>query len=256
MLRTGTLVATLLMLLFPASLTACAPTGDGLTRTEAMVNGQNTLSIWDADRATRGVVVFFHGLDRDESILELDEPHRALVRALCDAGYVVVAGRAGGNAYGNSESQRDYAELAIRAADQHRVSDVFFLGESMGTVAAVNLMAKRPDLRPRGLAAIGPALNFDAAEGDYRTSLAGVNSDPAGTDPMKLPVESLAGQNFRFYVSPGDTLVPTSTNATEFRARFGAAANVSLVECSGAHLDPSCINGEDVVSWFDNLAQW
>lgn len=236
--------------------TACSSPGDGLTRVRAVVDGENTLSIWNDGVTTRGVVVYFHGLDRDETILEMDESHRELIRRLTDAGYAVVASRAGGNAYGNTESQNDYAELTVTAAAHHRVSDVFFLAESMGTVAAVNLMARRPDLRPRGLAAIGPALNLGAVGDDYRTGLLGANPDVTETDPMRLPAESLAGQSFRFYVSPDDVLVPTASNADAFRARFGSVADVSIVECSGQHLNSSCVNGEDVASWFSVIAPW
>ncbi|TSD95445.1 lysophospholipase [Gordonia rubripertincta] len=247
---------TMTMVALATSTAGCASPADGLTRTRGVVAGENTLSIWNDAVTTRGVVVYFHGLDRDETILEMDEPHRELTRRLTDAGYVVVASRAGGNAYGNKESQDDYAELAVTAAAQHRVSDVFFLAESMGTVAAVNLMAKRPDLRPRGLAAIGPALNFGAVADDYRPSLLGANPDVSETDPMRLPVESLAGQRFRFYVSPDDVLVPTASNADAFRARFGSVADVSMIECSGEHLNSSCVNGGDVVSWFSAIAPW
>lgn len=234
----------------------CSSSGDGLTRVRAVVAGENTLSIWNDTVTTRGVVVYFHGLDRDETILEMDASHRELIRRLTDAGYAVVASRAGGNAYGNRESQDDYAELAVTAIADRRVSDLFFLAESMGTVAAVNLMAKRPDLRPRGLAAIGPALNLAAVADDYRSSLLGANPDVSETDPMRLPVESLAGQKVRFYASPDDVLVPTASNADAFRARFGSVADVSIVECSGRHLNSSCVNGEDVVSWFSMIAPW
>lgn len=236
--------------------TGCTSVDDDLSRSRVVVGGEDALSVVDPDVTTRGVVVYFHGLDEDESILDKDDPHRDLVRELADAGYAVVASRAGGNAFGNTASQTDYAELASWAADRYRVSDIFFLAESMGTIAAVNLMAKDPDLQPRGLAAIGPALSFGQAPDDYRTAIADANPDPAQVDPMKLPVEALRGSNIRFFVSPDDTLVPTSTNADAFRVRFGSVADISIVECTGPHLDPSCLQGEDVVAWFSSLARW
>lgn len=250
-------VGLVMMLAAVLASTGCSTVDDGgLTRDRVVVDGDNTVGVVDADVTTRGVVVYFHGLDEDESILEKDDPHRSLVRDLTDAGYAVVASRAGGNAFGNNASQLNYAELATWAADRYRVSDVFFLAESMGAIAAMNLLAKDPDLRPRGLAAIGPALNFDQAPADYRTSIADANPDPAAVDPMQLPVESLSGSNIRFYVSPSDTLVPTSANADAFRARFGGVADISIVECTGPHLDPSCLQGEDVVTWFNGLTRW
>lgn len=253
MMRRTALVMVLAAVL---AVTGCSSVDDDLTRTQMVVDGENTLSVVDTNVTTRGVVVYFHGLDEDESILEKDEPHRALVRELTDAGYAVVASRAGGNAFGNEASQVNYAELATWAADRYRVSDIFFLAESMGAIAAVNLLAKDPDLRPRGLAAIGPALSFEQAADNYRSSIADANPEPGEIDPMQLPVESLSGSNVRFYVSPDDTLVPTAVNANAFRARFGHVADISIVECTGPHLAPACLQGEDVVTWFNGLTRW
>jgi hypothetical protein len=38
-----------------------------------------------------------------------------------------------------------------------------------------------------------------------------------------------------------------------FRARFGEVADISIIECTGAHLDPSCIQPDDIVDWFKKL---
>lgn len=43
-------------------------------------------------------------------------------------------------------------------------------------------------------------------------------------------------------------------NATAFQAKYGFAADISVVLCTGDHVDPSCFRGDDVVSWFDGLA--
>lgn len=219
------------------------------------VDGQDVLAASKPGVMARGVVVFFHGLDRDESILNLDDPHRQLTRELAEAGFPVVASRAGGNAYGSKESQQNYAALTFEAAKHFGVDRVFFIAESMGTVAAVTLMASDKDLPVVGLAAINPLLNLQALPSKYRSAVEYANPGRSIDEmsPLDIPAGSLNGDNLRFYVTPGDRLVPTTDNAAAFEAKFGAIANISIVTCNGEHLDPSCIQGRDIVEWFNSL---
>jgi hypothetical protein len=194
-------------------------------------------------------------LDRDESILDLDDPHRRLIAALADAGFPVVASSAGGNAFGNISSQQNYSALAFGSAERYRATQVFFLAESMGAVAAVNVMANNKSLSVAGLAAISPLLNLGALPAQYRPAAEDANSGVSIFDlsPLGLPAASIRGGNFRFYVTPDDELVPTEDNATAFQRKFGSVANVSMVACSGEHLNPSCIQERDIVGWFKSL---
>lgn len=219
------------------------------------IDGQEVLRAARTDAPIRGVVIVFHGLDRDETLLELDDAHTELTATLADAGFAVVAASAGGNAYGNAESQRHYSALVHDSIDRYDADTVFFLAESMGTVAAVNIMADEEDLPVAGLAAINPLLNLDALSTRYREAAeeAFAGQPLSTSNPLALPVDSIAGQNLRLYVTPEDLLVSTSENASAFEERFGETANISLVRCSGAHLDPSCIQGEDIVEWFDSI---
>ena len=75
----------------------------------------------------------------------------------------------------------------------------------------------------------------------------------ASVDPMTFAANDFVGKHLRFYVTPTDSLVPTNTNALAFQSRFGSAADISTVSCTGPHLDPSCIQGEDIVKWFSQL---
>ncbi len=219
--------------------------------TRVYVDGQGTLGVAKRGEAPRALVVYFHGLDSNEMVL-LDEHHKPLTDLLVNAGYAVVASNAGGNSFGNPRSQRDYAELARVAREQYRTGSVYLLAESMGAVAAVNLLAESTDPTLRGLVAISPALDLASAPEQYQQAIAAAY--PEGTmeqsNPIALAPDLLAGKRMRFYASDGDTLVQTAHNADAFRDRFASVADISVVPCSGGHLDPSCVQPEDIAKWF------
>ena len=106
------------------AITACShqPVGSQYLPYEYLrvyVDGQPTLGLtmW---HQPRGLVIFFHGLDTDEYVLTGDEVHKRLTDQLVDAGFAVVASRAGGNAYGNAASQHNYRELGRVAVSTTR----------------------------------------------------------------------------------------------------------------------------------------
>lgn len=224
-----------------------------LSKVTADVDGQRVLGLYRTDIPVKGVVIYFHGLDRDETVIEMDSPHKELTQTLADAGYPVVASDASGNAYGNEQSQHNYAQLVYAATEKFKTRAVFFVSESMGTVAAVNLMAQESDLRVRGLAGISPLLNLTSGPPDYVTAAHEVNPQYRRTSPIDLPPTALRGKNFRFYYSKTDQLVDSDTNVIAFERRFGREANISTVECTGEHMDKSCIQGKDILAWFRSL---
>jgi pimeloyl-ACP methyl ester carboxylesterase len=219
------------------------------------VDGQPTLGIVSRDVTPRAVVIFFHGLDNHEGSLIADEPHKELTDDLVNAGFAVISSNAGGNAYGNPASQRNYRELAKQAVEHYRVQNVFLLAESMGAIAAANLLASGDPPNVLGLAAISPVLNLANPPSEHRDAIA--SSFPADSieavDPIGLPPEEFQGKNVRIYATPEDSLVLTDVNALAFQARFGSVANISTVSCTGPHLDRSCIQGDDIVKWFTQL---
>lgn len=124
------------------------------------IDGQPTLGIVRKDVEPRGVVVFFHGLDNQEYSLIADGPHKALTDKLVNAGFAVIASKAGGDAYGNPASQRNYRELAWKALEHYNTENVFMIAESMGAIAAANLLASGNPPGVLGLYAINPVLNL------------------------------------------------------------------------------------------------
>jgi pimeloyl-ACP methyl ester carboxylesterase len=249
--------AAVLVIAIVAMLSGCSEANaEGFEYLRVTVDGQQTLGISKKDAAIRGVVIYFHGPDADEFAVTSDDPHKTLTEKLVNAGFAVVSSRAGGNLFGNTESQRNYRELANMALEHFRVENVFFLAESMGAVAAMNLMAATETSRIRGLAAINPVIDLANASASYAPIIAESYPDRTALDlanPMKFPPNTFADRQIRFYVSGGDVVVPAAANATAFEKRFGGDAKISVVKCSGGHGDPSCLQGDDLLKWFSSL---
>lgn len=256
-LRRAVLAVAGLIVVLVALLSGCSDANvEQFEYLRVTVDGQQTLGISKKGGAVRGVVVYFHGPDADEFAIATDGPHKNLTERLVNADFAVVTSNASGNAFGNPQSQRNYRELANMALERYRVQNVFFLAESMGAVAALNLMAGIETSRIRGLAAINPATDLANASSSYAPIIAESFPDHPTlerTNPMSLPPQAFAGKRLRFYVSNDDTVVPATSNALAFQKRFGATANMSLVACSGGHGDPSCLQSDDILKWFSAL---
>jgi len=220
------------------------------------VDGQQTLGISKKGGAIRGVVVYFHGPDADEFAVTYDNPHKKLTERLVNANFAVVSSKASGNAFGNPQSQENYRQLANMAVEHYRVENVFFLAESMGAIAALNLMAATETSRIRGLAAINPTTDLANASTSYAPVIAESFPDRPTlelTNPMAFPPEAFTDKQMRFYVSNDDAVIPAAADALAFQKRYGATAKLSLVGCDGGFGDPSCLQGDDVLRWFTTL---
>lgn len=250
--------AAALVLAFTTLLTACKSGTDDVGDYEFLrvqIDGQPGLGVSKKGQKPKALVVFFHGLDADESILRQDEMHTRLTETLVDAGYAVVASRAGGNAFGNAASRHNYAEVAKSGLTHYGVKEVFFLAESMGAIAAVDILASTPHPGLRGLAAVSPALDLNAAGPNYEFAVkdAFTTETLESANPMNLPAHELLGKRIRFYATPTDTVIPTPEHAIAFQQRYGSNADITIVPCTGDHLDSSCIQPNDIVQWFDSL---
>jgi pimeloyl-ACP methyl ester carboxylesterase len=218
------------------------------------VDGQETLGISTQNALVRGVVVFFHGMGADEFALTSDDAHKNMTSKLVDAGFAVVSSSAGGDAFGDPASQQNYLYLGAEAAQHYRTDNIFFLAESMGAIAALNLLTSLQTLRFRGLAAINPVLDLAQVAPEYKSTVAEKyqNQSMASVNPIDLPPDAVRDKKLKFYVSSDDSLVRADSNAFAFQERFGSA-DISIVKCSGRHGDPSCFQGDDLVRWFTSL---
>jgi alpha-beta hydrolase superfamily lysophospholipase len=236
-----------------ATSAACADDRAKYDYLRIQVDGQPTLSITKSDVLVRGIVVFFHGQDEDEFVLTVDAARKAMTDRLVNAGFAVVASRAGGNSFTTAAAVNNYRELASVAMQHYRIANIYLLAESTGAVAAANLLAAGA-APVRGMAAISPVLNVHNTTGRPTSStVENPPPTPQAANPIDLPVASLAGTNLRFYIDDADPVAKTAVNAAAFENKFGPAAAISVVRCSGGYTDPSCYQPDDVVKWFTSL---
>jgi pimeloyl-ACP methyl ester carboxylesterase len=245
---------TLLLTVLTALVGCSAPEKSRFDYFRVTIDGEQVLGISANDVLTRAVVVFFHGPGGNEFSIG-DPEHLQMTTDLVNAGFAVVASRAGGDAFGNPASQRNYIYLGGAAAEHYGTENIFLLAESMGAVAAANLLATRMGGRVRGFVAINPMLDLAAATPQFQSLVAkSYEAQPLDeSNPMNLPVEAFHNKKMKFYVNRDDAKVPAGANAFAFKERFGSTADISIVECSGSTGDKSCYRGADLVKWFADM---
>jgi hypothetical protein len=240
-----------LLVLLVNLVTSCSTKTAEFDYLRIQVDGESVLAVSKRDVLVHGIVVFFHGVDQDEFTVTNDPLYGGLTEELIEAGFAIVSSRAGGNDFTNPARVNNYRQLASVAMQHYRIQNVFLLADSMGAIPAVGLMAS--DYTPiRGLAAINPALDVASATPQWPTFREEYPPNPVeqSLNPLALPVEDLARANMRFYVTKGDTVVNSTANAQAFKGKFGQVADISIVDCSGGHSDPSCVQPTDVIKWF------
>ncbi|WP_161600613.1 alpha/beta hydrolase [Mycolicibacterium hodleri] len=248
---TRSLPLLLIVLSLVTALTGCsrenAPEYD---YTRVYIDGQGTLGIVERGATPKALVVYFHGLDADENVL-IDDRHKEFIDRLLNSGYAVVASNARGNAFGNLESRHDYQELVRVGRSLYDVSKVYLVAESMGAIAAVDILAETNDPEIQRLVAISPFLDFRSAPpwGASAIDAAYPDDTMMQSNPIDLAPDRLTGKQLMFFASDGDTLVSTAENADAFRNRFGGVADVTVIPCTGEHVDPSCFQPEVVLKW-------
>jgi hypothetical protein len=240
-----------LLVLLVNLVTSCSTKTAEFDYLRIQVDGESVLAVSKRDVLVHGIVVFFHGVDQDEFTVTNDPLYGGLTGELIEAGFAIVSSRAGGNAFTDPARVNNYRQLASVAMQHYRIQNVFLLADSMGAIPAVSLMAS--DYTPiRGLAAINPALDVASATPQWPRFREEYPPNPVerSLNPLALPVEDLARANMRFYVTKGDTVVNSTANAQAFKGKFGQVADISIVDCSGGHSDPSCVQPTDVINWF------
>lgn len=214
---------------------------------------EDLTAVWAPVGRPRGLVVWLHGYTGNR----LDpqrQPQRAVAQALLGAGYVVVSADAGGDAWGNPASVRDYRALIAQARRRYRTRRTFFWTESMGALPALQLASARavPDLT--GIVAVQPVYDLHQLAADRRFSASvlaayGVqrlDDLPARADPSRDGA-SLPSVAVRLYLSDGDKVVSRTKNGDVLAAR----ARATVASCTGGHADPSCFQPADLVRWVE-----
>ena len=188
------------------------------------------------------LVVFLHGAGQPADAIITDPLTVTITAPLLDAGYVVAAAEAGGNAWGDEQSVDDYLDLIEDVAAEHDTTETYLLAISMGGLAGAQVAA-RTDIN--AWAAIYPVCDLSSITHPGLVSqIRTVYPDgpPADLSPASWPDIPTA-----VWASPADTLVPAASNGFA----CGEAVGATIHETTGEHVDPSNFDPDAVLELFD-----
>ena len=250
--RLPVLARAVMSLVVLASLMSCSDNTFDVESAE--VDGSGTLGLRDVSEPVKAIVVYFHGSDQVAQVIYNSEKNQQFFAPLLRGGFAVVAADAGKNAYGNSASRQDYRSLMTSAEAKYGAKVQLFVAESMGALAALALLAEDAAHQIKGMVGITPLMGLPA----YIRGTSFIADQWNGkvtneADPLSWPPNTFVGRNFRLYQAAQDVTIPRAATATDFANRFASVATVDVVECRGAHVDPSCYQGDDVEKWFAGL---
>jgi hypothetical protein len=210
------------------------------------VDGQRGLVV-TADHPVAGarqVALVLHGAGSDRRAI-IEKKAETFTQSLIDAGWVVAASDAHGDAWGAAGSQRDHLELLTRLRSEFPVGGVVLVSLSMGGIAGLHLAASGsiPDLA--GWVGITPVTNLPAIARDrrfsasIRTALTG--DQIASLDPASIPPDRFRGVPLIVTESPGrDPWTPPQQQVAPFVAHVGSIDPVRVIDCSGGHVGADC----------------
>jgi pimeloyl-ACP methyl ester carboxylesterase len=226
--------------------------------TELTIDGQQAVAVAPGEGDPQALVLYLHGMDDDHEVLGEEQKRVEVVDRLVAEGYVVAASDAHFNALGNEASQQDYIDLAATLSERYGTSRTYLIAESMGSVAGLQIAADDSIPDVRGVAFISPLVDLDVVVGTEQEAQVLQAYDgalPTGAqNPAARPASDWAGTHLRFYLASEDEVVDNSRNAEPFIEQVEDVADVSVVECEGEHVAPSCFQPDDLAQWFEELA--
>jgi alpha-beta hydrolase superfamily lysophospholipase len=198
------------------------------------------------------LVVYAHGYGADLGALLDDEAFGGLAQGLVAAGYAVAASDAGGDAWGSAASVEAHAALAATARGLAGADEVFLVAESMGGLAAAQLVTGDRIEGLRAYAGIAPLCDLGSVYGDFAGSIraahgAGVDEALERLSPVRLD----AGVPVRLWASGDDTVVARERNADACAGQVLAdGGTAEVVPARGQHGDASHYDLDGVLAFF------
>lgn len=230
------------------------PLPDGAAAVEARRGWDRTGSFAGADVRQRGdgvlvvpqhrngrLAVYVHGASQHGTSAVDNQSTARITKALVEAGYVVAASDAGGNAWGSAASIAEYGTLIDTVKQAYGLGRVYVVAESMGGLAGARLAA-RDDVR--AWAGVFPVCNVASLTGpDLLAQISAVwpSGAPAWTSPVRWPHKPVT-----VWASAEDTTVPARSNGWA----CGAVVGATIVHTRGQHGDRSNYDGAAVVELF------
>jgi hypothetical protein len=211
------------------------------------------------------MVMYFHGAGEDQTALVSDSLKTTTVDALANAGYIMCGTNAhGGSNWGNQVSVDDYPDLfrAVLNAG-YNIGKVVYFSQSMGGMDGLTCLSQQRIPNVIAWFGIYPACNLaniyslgvftSAINTAY--GITGVEpntyaNQTSGYDPVLSTASFFRAIWFRFYASPGDTVVPKAMNSDVMSALVKPVTPEStVVVCSGNHGDPSHFQPADILAF-------
>lgn len=213
------------------------------------------------------LVIYFHGSGTNQLNPFTDTNSKYVIDKLLSEGYIVATSQAHGNAWGNQASQDDYLALYNYINTNYNITDVTYIGHSMGGLASLSMLSKNTISKAKLWYGIMPVTNLANAYSissfvpDIETAYGfsgGVNyaAATAGYDPQLLVTATYAGKRYVMTASSSDTLVSKANNSDLFNAKMLAGSIVSsVITASGVHGDISHFIPKDVTSFIKNIVE-
>jgi hypothetical protein len=215
------------------------------------VGGQDAI-VLVPERPVVGLVVYAHGYGAGLDDLLDGQAFGGLAQALVAAGYAVAAGQAGGNAWGDAASVDSHALLAATARRLVGSPDVFLVAESMGGLAAAQLVSGDRIAGLRAYAGIAPLCDLSSVYDEFPDSVdaahgGGVDEALARLSPVRLDADVPVLP----WASDDDTVVPRNRNADVCAAQVAAAGgSARVVAARGEHGDPAHYDPRALLAFF------
>ena len=238
---------------------------DATTTLTPTVSGEPCRISFLADTKTteaKTLVLYFHGSSETQ-----DTPFTGLgsniTNKLIQEGYIVASSFAGGNAWGNQASQDDYYDLYAYINGLYNITRVVFIGQSMGGLASLNLLASNRISKCYAWYGVYPVTNLNEAyfnegfiapiEAAYGfTGSSNYAAATAGFDPQLTTTSLFAEKTYDMTASPDDTLIFKTTNSDLFKTKINSVAfRATVIQASGAHGDASHFLPNNVLKSFE-----
>lgn len=194
------------------------------------------------------LVIYFHGAGDTQNEPFTEPESKYVIDELLSKGYIVAASNAHGNNWGNQASQDDYLALYNYINGLYNISEVIYIGHSMGGLSSLSMLANNTIPKTTAWYGIFPVTNLNEAyfvetgfvasiEAAYGfTGGANYAAATAGYDPQLRTTALYAGRRYTMTASPDDVVIFKTTNADLFNAKLLAGQiSSSIITATGNH---------------------
>jgi pimeloyl-ACP methyl ester carboxylesterase len=205
------------------------------------------------------VVIYFHGNGEDENSCFTQVDEKRITDQFLQSGWLVASSNGSGSGWGNQASIDAYYSLYVHLLSSYNVQKVIFIGQSMGALTSLNLLATG-SVNVAGWYGIYPATNLRYAYDNGFSSIiessygfsgsGGYDAATSGHDPNLKTSSSFPYIWYRMTASYDDTVIPRANNSDLFQTKMGGNSIESyIVTHTGNHGDPSAFVNFDALTF-------